>query len=93
MELPAKTLQISLKLFNDVRGKKDIAFAVYLHELTHYFQRIDCKTYQDSNSDEFEAKEWGFELETCLFGGHLKSITDAAAACLEGEVSHSGEEF
>ena len=78
-----KNLTIIIKNFNNEPGCKGATFAVFLHELAHYLQRIKSKTIRVScerKSDQFtENAEGGFEIEKMIFGSELKIITEEAA--------------
>ena len=78
----SKQQQIILNLFNENFGVEGATFVVYLHELAHYLQRVDCPTVascMERKSDEFEEKEGGRALEKQLFGDFIMYLTEDAA--------------
>ena len=83
----SKAQRILFHYFNDGFGEQGATFVVYLHELAHYLQRLQCKNVLqtlESKSDEYGEKEGGRELEKRLFGSYLQHFTNEAAEFIIG---------
>jgi hypothetical protein len=80
--LTLNSLNMVIKLFKESRGNEGATFVVYLHELAHFPQRADFKTFGECNSPTSQKKgieEGGFQLENELFDTQLFFITYEAA--------------
>jgi hypothetical protein len=99
--LTLKSLKIIIKPFRVLEVKKAATFLVFLHELGHLLQRINCKTFLESSvskSQELPEKEGGYQVEADIFGSRLFYVTEDAGNYLlkreyPGELLSFQEEF
>ena len=89
---------IVIKLYKNTLCAKAATFIVYLHEVSHFLQKLKCQTIHDHfynfSVDNCHGDEGGNFLEETLFGSVLDSVNAQASQFLfSGELPESLEEF